>query len=197
MLNIKVIYVDINNTSLETLLASPFLNEQDIVSLDRYKFEETKKEKAASLILKNKYVGEYQVNEFGKPISEKCYFNISHCKGVVVFVKDDLPIGIDIEKIRPIEDDLRDYISSKEEKEFIQDDEQFFKIWTNKESLTKCLGTGIKNKISDIPALPITGIKTYQNKTLYSRTIKYQNYVLSMTRDNKEPFGIIIQEERL
>ena len=197
VINFNVIFVDTNTHSLESLLSSCFLSERNLNELSRFKLEETKKEKAASLILKNKYVGEYQVNEFGKPISEKCYFNISHCKGVVVFVKDDFPIGIDIEIIRHIEDDLRDYISSKEEKVFIQDDEQFFKIWTNKESLTKCLGTGIKNKISEIPALPITGIKTYQNKTLYSRTIKYQDYVLSITRDNKEPFEIIIQEERL
>lgn len=194
---LKVIFVNTNTNSLESLLSSSFLTESNISELSRFKLEETKKEKAASFILKNKYVGEYHLNEYGKPISDNCYFNISHSKGAVVFIKDIVPIGIDIEKIRPIEDDLKSYISSKEEKEYITSDKAFLEIWTNKESLTKCLGTGIKNKINEIPALPIKGIKTYQNKTFYSQTIKYQDYVISITRENKEPFEIIIQEERL
>ena len=194
---LKVIFVDTNTNSLESLLVSSFLFESDINELSRFKLEETKKEKAVSLILKNKYVGKYSLNEYGKPISEGCYFNISHSKGLVVFIKDIVPIGIDIEKIRPVEEDLKNYISSREEKEYINSDKAFYEIWTNKESLTKCLGTGIKEKIKDIPSIPINDKKIYKNKTYRSKTVTYKDAVISVTRENELPFEIEIQEERL
>ena len=78
------------------------------------------------MILKNKFIGEYRYNEHGKPISDNIYFNISHSKGVVVFTQNELPIGIDIELIRPTNEDLVHYISSKEEKEYIKDNIKFF-----------------------------------------------------------------------
>lgn len=197
MIILNLLFVDSNKLSLEDLLSSSFLSEENIMELSRYKLEETKKEKAVSLILKNKYIGEYSLNENGKPISKDCYFNISHSKGYVVFIKDDVPIGVDIEKIRPVEDDLKEYISSKEEKEYIKDEKSFYEIWTNKESLTKCIGTGIKEKIKDIPSIPINDVKSYKNKKYRSKTIKYLDSVICVTRENESPFEIKIQEERL
>ena len=197
MLNIKVKFYDTAVTTLENILSSSFLFDKDFSYLSRFKIEETKKEKACSSIFKNKYVGEYHLNEFGKPLSENVNFNISHSKGAVVFIKDKIPIGIDIEKIRPVENSLVEYISSKEEREYIKSDINFYEIWTNKESLTKAIGTGIKTKIKDIPGLPINGKKTYQEKEFYSKTIKYKDYIISVTRENNEPFEIEIEEERI
>ena len=197
MFNIKVTFCDTNRLSLENILSSSFLCDSDISNLRRFKVEETKKEKACSLIFKNKYVGEYHLNEFDKPLSDSIYFNISHSKGAVVFIKDDFPVGIDIEKIRPVEDNLVDYISSKEEREYIKDEIGFYEIWTNKESLTKAIGTGIKTKIKEIPGLPIKGIKEYQGKKYYCYTVKYKDYIISVTRENIEPFEIEIKEETL
>ncbi len=197
MIILNLLFVDSNKLSLEDLLSSSFLSEENITELSRYKLEETKKEKAVSLILKNKYIGEYSLNENGKPISKDCFFNISHSKGYVVFIKDDVPIGVDIEKIRPVEDDLKEYISSKEEKEYIKDEKSFYEVWTNKESLTKCIGTGIKEKIKDIPSIPINNVKSYKNKKYRSKTIKYLDLVISITRENESPFEINIKEERI
>ena len=194
---LTLLFVDTNTKSPESFLLSSFLSDENIKELSRYKLEETKKEKAVSMILKNKFIGEYYLNESGKPLSKSCYFNISHSKGYVVFIKDDVPVGVDIEKIRPVEDDLIDYISSREEKKYITTDQKFYVIWTNKESLTKCLGTGIKEKIKDIPSIPINDIKTYKNKTYRSQTVKYKDSVISVTRESTEPFEIKIQEENL
>lgn len=193
----EVIFVDTNSISLETLLASSFLSDSDINSLARFKVEEVKKEKACSFIFKNRFVGEYRVNEFGKPISDSCYFNISHSKGVVVFVKDDLPIGVDIEKIRQVENNLIDYISSVDEKEYIKNKTNFFEIWTNKESLTKNIGTGIRDKIKEIPGLPINAKKKYKGKLFYSKTIVYKGFVITVTKEKDEPFEIEIKEIKL
>ena len=195
MLNIKVIFIDTNDISLETLLSSSYLSKKDLESLEKYKIEETKKEKACSLILKNKYIKDYHLNEFGKPISDNSFFNISHSKGMVVFTQDSLPIGIDIEKIRPATDELKDYISSIEEKEYITDEKSFFEIWTNKESLTKAIGTGIKSSIKEIPSLPINGVKQYKGKSYYSKTIQYNNYVICVTRELDKPFDLVIVDK--
>ena len=192
-----MIFVDTNSVSIDILLSSSFLSEKDLAFLERFKIEEVKKEKACSLIFKNKYVGQYHLNEFGKPLSESCYFNISHSKGVVVFIKDHVPIGIDIEQIRSAGQAMIDYISSEEEKEYIKDDLNFYEIWTNKESLTKAIGTGIKEKIKDIPGIPINGLKTYQEKHYYSVTKKFKDFIISVTRENDEPFDIDIEEEIL
>ena len=192
-----MIFVDTNSVSIDILLSSSFLSEKDLAFLERFKIEEVKKEKACSLIFKNKYVGQYHLNEFGKPLSESCYFNISHSKGVVVFIKDHVPIGIDIEQIRSAGQAMIDYISSDEEKEHIKEDSNFYEIWTNKESLTKAIGTGIKGKIKDIPGIPINGLKTYQEKHYYSVTKKFKDFIISVTRENDEPFDIDIEEEIL
>lgn len=197
MITLNLLFVDSNKISFESLLSSSFLLEKNIEELSRYKLEETKKEKAVSLILKNKYVGEYSVNEYGKPISENSYFNISHSKGYVVFIKDTVPIGVDIEKIRPAEDDLKEYISSSLEKSYIKDDKTFYEVWINKESLTKCIGTGIKEKIKDIPSIPINDVKNYKGKKYRSKTITYNDLVISITRESELPFDIKIKKERL
>ena len=197
MNNLNIIFIDIINTSLNYLLESPFLSDSDISFLNKFKVEGVKKEKTCSLILKNKYVGEYRVDENGKPVSDHFYFNISHSDGAVVFIKDDYPIGIDIEKIRPVEDGLIDFISSKEERDYIKAPSDFFEIWTNKESLSKAIGTGIKEVIKEIPGLPIDGKKEYKGKTFHSKTIKYKEFIVSVNREKDEQFEINVKEEQL
>ena len=193
----EVIFVDTNSITLDSLFVSSFLSDSDISSLAKYKVIEVKKEKACSLIFKNRYVGEYHFNEFGKPISDNCFFNISHSNGAVIFAKDEVPVGVDIERLRPVEDNLVDYISSKEEKEYIQNEIRFFEIWTSKESLTKAIGTGIKEKIKEIPGLPINDKKKYKDKMFYSRTVTYKEFVITVTREKEEPFEIEIKEIKL
>ena len=195
MRNLDVVFVNTNRMSLEDILSSPFLTKEDLESLSKFKADETKKEKACSLILRNKYIGKYYFNEFGKPLSDDVFFNISHSKGVVVFVKDTIPIGIDIEKIRPIKEGMIDYISSVEEKEYIKNEINFFEVWTNKESLAKNIGTGIKDTISEIPALPVNGMKEYKNKKYYSQTIMFDDYIITVTRETDELFQVIITDK--
>lgn len=197
MMKLKVIFVNTNTITLESLLASKFLSSSNIEELEQYKVEQIKKEKACSFILKNKYIGDYYLNENGKPVSDHCYFNVSHSKGAVVLVKDSLPVGIDIEQIRPLRKEMIDYISSNKEKEYIKDDKTYYEIWTNKESIDKCLGTGIKSRLEEIPALPINGKKTYKEKDYFSKTIVFQNHVISVAREKDESFEIEIEEEKI
>ena len=194
----KIILINSNELDLDNLLSSPFLNEEDILRINRYKVEETKKEKAVSTILKRKYVGVFYLSENEKPLSDEKYFNIAHSKGMVAYVEDkNNPIGIDIELVRSSDESLRKYISSDEEYDYIKNDINFYEIWTNKESLVKAYGSGIKDKIKEIPALPLNGIKEYKNIKYRSKNIKYLNYVISVSVKSIEEFEIEIEQESL
>ena len=194
MLNIEVKILDTTKLSIDELLSSKYLK-QDLIKLERYRIDKVKKEKAASLLFKNKYIGKYFINEFGKPISNDIYFNISHSHGLVVFTKDKNPIGIDVEKVRDVDEKMINFISSDMEKEYIKNNINFYEIWTAKESLMKNIGTGIRTTIKDIPALPINGKKEYKDKKYYSKSIRYQDYIISVTRESDEDFDITLTFE--
>jgi 4'-phosphopantetheinyl transferase len=96
-----------------------------------------------------------QVNEFGKPFLDgNIHFNISHTDHYVVCAVSDHPVGIDIERVHPIEpSDYYRFLGPHDSMtlEKAEDKiETFFKIWTQKESILKLLGTGINSKLPEI-----------------------------------------------
>lgn len=194
-MELKIYLLNYQDVSFDYLLNSKYFSILEKASFEKYKNENVKKEKIVSAYLKNKYIGEYHLNEYGKPVTDKVFFNISHSHGCIVLVIDQVPVGIDIEKIRAVEEDLRNYISNEEEKQYIHDDESFFEIWTNKESLVKANGNGINQKPNLIPGLPINGPRIYQNKIFFNKTIKYQDLVITVSREGNDEFDInVIQE---
>ena len=194
MRNIVVHTIDTNKYSLDELLSSKYLKGSDLSIFDKYKCLEVRKERIASTILKNKFIKEYYVDEKGKPQANHIYFNVSHSKGLVALALDSHPIGLDIELIRETNNDLKRYISSEEEYQYIKDDKSFFEIWTSKESLSKCLGEGLNKSVKDIPALPLVGKKEYQNKKYISQQIEYRNHIFSITieSDEEDVFNILV-----
>ena len=197
MKKIQVHIIDANALPNNNLFGSSFLNDDDLKQIEKYKVESMRKEKAVSLILKRKYIGEYHLNSHGKPIADNnTCFNISHTHGVVAFVMDELPIGVDIELIKEVEEKFKEYIATEEELEYIKTEEDFHDIWTNKESLVKAVGTGIERSVKDIPGLPINGLREYKGKKYYSRTVRFRYYAVTVTREDPEEFDIeLIQEE--
>ena len=194
-MNLKVYLLDYRSLPLSFLMDSKYLSELEKISFEKYKNENVKKEKIVSAILKNKYIGDYHLKEYGKPISNNKYFNISHSDGYIALAIDQVPVGIDIENIRNAEEDLRNYISNDEEKKYIHDDESFFEVWTNKEALVKANGNGINQEINTIQSLPLNAIRTYDNKIYFNKTIKYQNLVITVSRASSDDFNINITKE--
>ena len=190
MEKVTIYLFDTNEKSIEELKGSPFLLEIDLEELNRFKVEEVLKEKLASRILKRKYVGSFYLNERGKPLSDKVYFNSSDSKGLVALAVSPLPIGIDIEKVREYKEKMKDYISSVEEKGYIKNEDNFYEVWTSKEGLTKCLGTGINKRVSEIPAFPLNGKKEYENKVFFSKTTKRKGYIFNITLESLNDFEI-------
>lgn len=197
MKNINVIVLDVNQYSLEDLLKSPYLTLKNVEEIERIKNTLTKKEKAGSFILKNKFIGSYSVNDFNKPISPFMHFNVSHSFGLVVLAINNKDIGIDVELIREVDPSLVVFVTSEEEKKHLNGPESFFKIWTSKESLLKCLGLGIRKKLSEISSIPFNGLKEYDGETFYSQITKYRDYIVSITIQGDEEFDINFKEESL
>ncbi len=85
-------------------------------------------------------------DENGKPYSSKSPFfiSISHCEDAVVAAISEEPVGIDIEKLKPVSDALIKRACNEAEIEFIkaaenegEKSERFFSVWTAKEAYFK------------------------------------------------------------
>lgn len=91
-------------------------------------------------------------NEFGKPYLEgrkDIHFNISNSGEWVICGVDNKEIGVDIEKLEPIDFSVAKHCFSEEEyKDFLSKSEEeklrsFYSFWTLKESYIKNVGKGL------------------------------------------------------
>ena len=188
MTKVDLYLCDIRDVSLEEL--SSLVNTS---TFDNVKIESARKEKLASKYLKDKYIKHYSIDKNGKPVSDDIYFNVSHSHEIVaIAISQNRPIGLDIETNRKLDEKLVRYIAREEETKFIKDDLSFMQVWTNKESLLKCVGTGLKDKLKDVPALPLNGIRQYKNQTYFTKSIIRDGLVISITLEGNQDFEINI-----
>ncbi len=132
--------------------------------------------------------GEMKLSNNGKPYLENGpYFNLSHSgEYVVLAVSKSRDVGVDIERIDESKVEAIKF-SSNEEENKVNDLETLFRIWSNKESLIKCLDTGIKD-IKKVPGLPIKGVRI----GCYTVSSIYNGYSLSITLKGESPFKVKI-----
>lgn len=148
-------------------------------------------------------------NEFGKPYlrnTDNIYFNISHSYDWIVLAIDNMPIGIDIEKVKDVNlgvakrfftyDEYKYIISLEKEKRV----DSFYKIWTLKESYIKYKGLALYialKSFSIIPRGDMAEIKTYNNDidNCYFKMYNIdKNYKMSVCASNdKFPDHIIVK----
>lgn len=137
-------------------------------------------------------------NDYGKLFvkGHSISFNLTHSGEWLGFAFDELPIGIDIEKIKCIDDRIINVVFTSEEVEVFQSlstkdkQEYFFSIWTLKESFIKAKGMGLYldfKKFSLIIDQQIT-IKTYfqdNNNWFFKQYDIDPNYKFSVCSLNK------------
>ncbi len=90
-------------------------------------------------------------NRFGKPllIDSELQFNIAHSKAWLVCVVANNPVGIDVEKIIAWRERVAKRVLSEPEYSALQTlnafekTEQFYSLWTLKESYSKAIGRGL------------------------------------------------------
>lgn len=97
------------------------------------------------------------------PEQPQLHISLSHCRSAVaVAVGKQSAVGIDIECRRRVSDSLMQRVCTPTELDAIHasDDPtmEFLRLWTRKEAVLKCRGTGIKGFGSMVHALEATDI---------------------------------------
>ena len=98
------------------------------------------------------------------PTHPDLHISISHCRtAVAVAASGDRPVGIDVESRRRIDDGLMRRVCTPDELEAIHRSDDptmvFLQLWTRKEAVLKCRGTGIRGFGSMVQALQESDIE--------------------------------------
>lgn len=120
--------------------------------------------------------------KFGKPYLPdypRLHFNISHSGQFVGCAVCDKPVGIDVQQITPYRPDVAEKVCSNAELTQIKassvPDEEFTKIWAEKEALLKMFGLGLGRGLSAIDVSPYLRVCTEKYQDIFISIVdKYQ-----------------------
>ena len=137
------------------------------------------------IVMDKNGVSEEQIltEEYGKPYlsSGAFHFNLSHSGEYVFCAYDELPIGMDIQKIKNDIPKHTDKILSEKEKQYLASLGEmdrmiaFYTIWADKESVIKCDGRGLR--------LPLQTISVTSERNMLSK-INFEEKQLFIKRLN-------------
>ncbi|MBQ7847465.1 MAG: 4'-phosphopantetheinyl transferase superfamily protein [Clostridia bacterium] len=130
--------------------------------------------------------------EGGKPFLDPCvlHFSYSHSGELIALLVSDVPCGVDVEAVRSARNTDRNtdriiekYFSIAEQEQYAASSDRalfFTALWTKKEAVGKCLGTGVFPH--SLAALDVTHTQTC--------TLSYngQRYCLSLALDKEASF---------
>ena len=139
----KWAYVKINE--IESLPSPTSLSPTRFARIDRIKNEDAKKASLAGEWLATRLSsGVICAHPSGQPYIEgsNMHISISHSGEYAVCALSENPVGIDIEKIREVNERLIDRVCTAREREYVTSNERFFEVWTAKEAAYKKQGTG-------------------------------------------------------
>ena len=106
----------------------------------------------------------YTFNAYGKPYfanAEDLHFSISHSGEYAMVVLSDKEIGCDIQQIKNINLSIADRFFTAEEKKYVKCTEDFFRIWTLKESFIKAIGKGLALPLNSFSIKGLDSDKPY------------------------------------
>lgn len=142
---------------------------------------------------------EYEYGENKKPRIQNVdnlYFNLSHSGDYIVCAISDKNVGIDIQKISTLKNDIAKRFFTESENNYLatlssnEKENEFFRIWAIKEAFIKYTGEGIARilnsfNISNLNSSPY--INEYESLNIYELQInKYFICAISESKDNYE-----------
>ena len=172
-----------------------FVDEKRKQKANKYVQEKDRLLSLGAAYLLKKYLPKRELKEHpnGKPYLEGGpHFNISHSgEYAVLAVHKTRDVGLDIQIIDKSKINAVKYVLNDNEKN-ITDDESLFRVWSNKESLIKCLSSSLKD-IRSVDGIPLTGNRVFNNNEFYTVSRIFDDYALSITLKGKDPFEVDIQ----
>lgn len=151
----------------------------------RYKQEHSRKQGlGAALLLKHVLnahglsMDNITYGKNGKPQIEGLHFNLSHSGDVVICAVSDKEVGCDIEKISDVKEGIADRFFTEKEVGYlnsfsiIEKQQEFFRLWTIKESYMKLTGEGMSLPLSGFEVIIGEGIQIYREGQLCPCVIK-------------------------
>ena len=169
------------------------LSEEDKASADRFRSADDRLRRIGSAYLMQKYVGEgiYR-DDNGKPRKAGAFFNVSHGGEYVVIALAPCEVGVDVEPDGRTEEEVFSRVATEEERA----SGDFGLVWTLKESLLKCVGTGLVADLKSAPAFP-EGKKEYGERTFYCAACLYDGHRFAVTAETDKDAEVLFYEERL
>lgn len=154
----------VDDLTFRNLLASVSSEKQERIK-QLSKLEDAKRALLADILVRSIIANElkisrsrieFEYNRYGKPYLKKnsfLHFNISHSGHWIVCAIDNKPVGIDIEKIIPVDLEIAAQFFSDEEYRLLMAKSPevrkqfFFDLWTLKESYIKAVGEGLSTPL--------------------------------------------------
>jgi 4'-phosphopantetheinyl transferase len=157
----RVVHASLDVSDEELARCRALLNDEERTRADRFRFAKHVRRFTVARAFLRTTLGdalgrpaesiELEVGEHGKPFlpHDELHFNLSHSHELAVIAMTDMPVGADVEHVRPMPDAMRmaERFFAPEEVDALRDcedrDHAFFRIWTAKEAYLKALGAGI------------------------------------------------------
>lgn len=155
------------------------LPQEDIDKAKSYIHKEDQARSLGASILIRRFISGDKIcyTKDGKPFIENALkFSISHSGDYSAIAFAEIDVGIDIQKIVDVKDKLFEYSLTPKELKKAKTSEDFIRIWSLKESLVKCVGTGFNTKPNQIESCEVENTPyEFNNETYISVSRKIKN----------------------
>ncbi len=132
-------------------------------------------------------------NQYGKPALKKgLEFNLSHAGDLVILATGTSPLGVDTEFIREPKWKAAQKAFQQQELEWLKKscfpEQDFYWLWTRKESLLKACGQGLYLKPSSFSVLPSEQEFFIIDQCFYGlSSFVYGKYIVSLAVQEQKP----------
>ena len=119
--------------------------------------------------------------DHGKPyLPHGPHFSLSHAGELAVLAVSDAPVGVDVEKPRPMTEAVIRRVLQEDERQWMAADPQhrFFRLWTRKEAVLKCCGRGLSLAMDSFRVLP-GDTPTADGMICHLTTMEHKGHILS------------------
>ena len=161
-----------------------------LMKADRYKMPDDKKRCIAGGVLLRHFLGDTAItdNGYGKPVaSDGTAFNLSHSGEWILLAVGEGKVGCDIERQKHISyEKMGRIVFTENELRLIKQARDkmgaFFKLWTKKEALLKCMGKGFHRPAKSVEVI---GDRLFEDGVeYYMKTKRFSDYTVSVCVQN-------------